>query len=157
MPLRARRAKQQVASISSATSSSLALVYDYIKQRILSLKYPPGMNLAEVDFGAWEGLTIGEARTSHPAELDAWLAAPDSAPPGGESFAQVAGRVQRARDEIVRAHPDNTVLHPPVLRGTGRRPADGHAARGAAIQSPGLTIAARGRGRFRPQCQHRKH
>jgi len=50
MPLRARRAKQQVASISSATSSSLALVYDYIKQRILSLKYPPGMNLAEVDF-----------------------------------------------------------------------------------------------------------
>jgi DNA-binding GntR family transcriptional regulator len=50
MPLRARRAKQQVASISSAKSSSLALVYDYIKQRILSLKYPPGMNLAEVDF-----------------------------------------------------------------------------------------------------------
>ncbi len=50
MPLRARRAKQQVASISSATSSSLALAYDYIKQRILSLKYPPGMNLAEIDF-----------------------------------------------------------------------------------------------------------
>jgi len=50
MPLRARRAKQPVASISSASSSSLALVYDYIKQRILSLQYPPGMNLAEVDF-----------------------------------------------------------------------------------------------------------
>jgi probable phosphoglycerate mutase len=67
-------------------------------------------DLAEVDFGAWEGLTFGEARTSHPAELNAWLAAPDSAPPGGESFAQVADRVQRARKEILAAHAGDTVV-----------------------------------------------
>jgi len=67
-------------------------------------------DLAEVDFGEWEGRTFGEARASHPAELDAWLAAPDTAPPGGESFAQVGERVQRARDEIMRMHAGNTVV-----------------------------------------------
>jgi probable phosphoglycerate mutase len=67
-------------------------------------------DLAEVDFGAWEGATFAEARASHPAEMDAWLAAPDTAPPGGESFAQVAERVQRARDAITREHDGQTVV-----------------------------------------------
>ncbi|HJQ41871.1 MAG TPA: bifunctional RNase H/acid phosphatase [Jatrophihabitantaceae bacterium] len=67
-------------------------------------------DFAEVDFGAWEGLTFGEARRSHPVELGAWLAAPDSAPPGGESFADVARRVRRGRDSVMRNHPDQTVI-----------------------------------------------
>jgi probable phosphoglycerate mutase len=65
---------------------------------------------AEVDFGEWEGLTFSEARRAHPAAHDAWLAAPDSAPPGGESFAEVTRRVQRARDSVVRANPDGSVI-----------------------------------------------
>jgi len=67
-------------------------------------------DLTEADFGTWEGLTFAEARTSHPAELDAWLAAPETAPPGGESFTEVAARVQRARDRLVRDHAGATVL-----------------------------------------------
>ncbi|MBX6748879.1 MAG: bifunctional RNase H/acid phosphatase [Micromonosporaceae bacterium] len=52
--------------------------------------------LTECDFGAWEGLTFAEVRQVWPEELDAWLASPQVAPPGGESFAQVAARVAPA-------------------------------------------------------------
>src|ERR1051326_9036262 len=41
----------------------------------------------ETDFGAWEGLTFAEVRDRWPAEVTAWLADPEVAPPGGESLA----------------------------------------------------------------------
>ncbi len=47
---------------------------------------------------------------SYPAELDAWLASPDVAPPGGESFAAVARRVRRGRESVLAAHPTSTVV-----------------------------------------------
>ena len=50
--------------------------------------------LTECDFGAWEGLTFAEVRQVWPDELDAWLASTQVAPPGGESFAEVAARVR---------------------------------------------------------------
>lgn len=50
--------------------------------------------LTECDFGVWEGLTFAEVRQVWPEELDAWLASTQVAPPGGESFAQVAARVR---------------------------------------------------------------
>src|SRR6185295_9881124 len=34
----------------SRTTTSVLQVYEYIKERILSLEFPPGMNLANVDF-----------------------------------------------------------------------------------------------------------
>ncbi|SHG56035.1 probable phosphoglycerate mutase [Jatrophihabitans endophyticus] len=67
-------------------------------------------DLVETDFGAWEGLTFAEARELDPAALDAWRASPDAAPPGGESFAAVARRVRRAREEVIGAHPGGTVV-----------------------------------------------
>jgi broad specificity phosphatase PhoE/ribonuclease HI len=67
-------------------------------------------DLVETDFGAWEGLTFAEAREIDPEALDAWLASPDIAPPGGESFADVAARVTRARDRLVAAHPERTLV-----------------------------------------------
>lgn len=60
--------------------------------------------LMEVDFGQWEGRTVAEVRETDPAAFDAWRASPDTAPPGGESFAAVTRRVRRARDEILAAH-----------------------------------------------------
>ncbi|MBE1537808.1 bifunctional RNase H/acid phosphatase [Actinomadura algeriensis] len=64
----------------------------------------------ETDFGDWEGLTFAEARDRHPAELRAWLADPEAAPPGGESFAATSRRVRTALDKLkVRAR-HQTVL-----------------------------------------------
>jgi len=61
-------------------------------------------DLIEADFGSWQGLTFAEARERWPDELTAWLASPDAAPPGGESFAMVALRVLAALDRLVESH-----------------------------------------------------
>ncbi|MFB9318366.1 histidine phosphatase family protein, partial [Cryptosporangium minutisporangium] len=67
-------------------------------------------DLVEADFGAWEGLTFSEARRADPAALDAWLASPDVAPPGGESFAQVAERVNAWRERLLAEYAGQTLV-----------------------------------------------
>jgi broad specificity phosphatase PhoE/ribonuclease HI len=52
-------------------------------------------DLIECDFGEWEGLTYAEVRARYGPEQDRWLASTAVAPPGGESFQQVAMRVRR--------------------------------------------------------------
>jgi probable phosphoglycerate mutase len=76
----------------------------------LALPVTTDDDLAELDFGDWEALTFAEARARDAAALDAWSASPDIAPPGGESFAALGRRVRRAREAIVAAHPDATVV-----------------------------------------------
>jgi broad specificity phosphatase PhoE/ribonuclease HI len=76
----------------------------------LGLQITTEDDLVETDFGAWEGLTFAEARAQDPAALDAWLASPDVAPPGGESFAAVARRVRRGRERVLARHPESTVV-----------------------------------------------
>ncbi|MFE1577581.1 bifunctional RNase H/acid phosphatase [Streptomyces fradiae] len=66
--------------------------------------------LRETDFGAWEGLTFAEVRERYPDDLDAWLASPKAAPPGGESFAAVSRRVAATRDRLTERHAGRTVL-----------------------------------------------
>ena len=66
--------------------------------------------IRETDFGAWEGLTFGEAKDRYPAELDAWLASAKVAPPGGESFASVSRRVAASRDQLLARYAGQTVL-----------------------------------------------
>jgi broad specificity phosphatase PhoE/ribonuclease HI len=66
--------------------------------------------LAEMDFGAWEGLTLEDINRSWTAELAAWLADPHTAPPGGESFAEVERRVIEARGAMLGTYRDATVI-----------------------------------------------
>ncbi|MFV2012329.1 MULTISPECIES: bifunctional RNase H/acid phosphatase [unclassified Micromonospora] len=67
-------------------------------------------DLIECDFGEWEGRTFAEVRERWPAELTAWLASTELSPPGGESFAQVAGRVRRVVRELLTAYRGKTVV-----------------------------------------------
>ncbi len=67
-------------------------------------------DLRETDFGHWEGHTFAEIQQKWQDELAAWLADPAMAPPGGESFATTAHRVERARERIVQAHEGKAVL-----------------------------------------------
>lgn len=67
-------------------------------------------DLREADFGAWEGHTFTEVQRRWPAELAAWLADPEVAPPDGESFATTARRVQEAREWLVERYEGRTVL-----------------------------------------------
>jgi probable phosphoglycerate mutase len=66
--------------------------------------------LTELDFGVFEGLTSAEAAAKHPAEYAAWLGSADAAPPGGESFAALTRRLRSARERILAAHPESTVV-----------------------------------------------
>jgi len=67
-------------------------------------------DLVETDFGAWEGLSFAEASAKSPEEMTAWLRDADAAPPGGESFADVAKRVHRALDRLLATYPERTLL-----------------------------------------------
>ena len=49
----------------------------------------------ETDFGAWEGLTFADVRERWPDEMAHWMADPQVAPPGGESFTDVSDAGER--------------------------------------------------------------
>src|SRR5205823_6085851 len=76
--------------------------------------------LTEIDYGGWEGLSPAQARALDPARYDAWEEAPTrTAPPAGETAAQVAERALAAVEEISRRFPEARVLavsHKATLR-----------------------------------------
>src|SRR5256885_7477451 len=76
--------------------------------------------LVEIDYGTWEGLSPAQARDLDPARYDAWEADPaQTAPPAGETAAQVAERAVAAVEEISRRFPEGRVLaisHKATLR-----------------------------------------
>jgi ribonuclease H / adenosylcobalamin/alpha-ribazole phosphatase len=67
-------------------------------------------DLCETDFGEWEGFTLAEIQNRWPDAVVAWQRDPEQAPPGGESFAHTACRVNRACERILRSHLGETVL-----------------------------------------------
>jgi probable phosphoglycerate mutase len=64
----------------------------------------------ETDFGVWEGLTFAEVRERWPSEVTRWLADPEVAPPGGESFVAVSERVTAALHRVLAGREGQTVL-----------------------------------------------
>jgi probable phosphoglycerate mutase len=67
-------------------------------------------DLRETDFGDWEGHTLAEIQQRWPEVAAAWRCDPEQAPPGGESFAGTARRVNRACDRLLREHEGKNVL-----------------------------------------------
>ena len=88
------RARQTADAVAQRTGAPLAVDDD----------------LAETDFGSWEGMSFAEVMARWPAELTAWMADADAVPPGGESFAAVAKRVDAALDRLLSAHQGQTVV-----------------------------------------------
>jgi len=66
--------------------------------------------LAECGFGEWDGLTFAEVQSGWPEHLADWLADPQVAPPGGESFVEVADRSAAVLQRAVEAHSGRQVL-----------------------------------------------
>jgi len=74
---------------------------------------------AEMDFGAWEGLTAAEILRADAARLEAFWRDPRAAtPPGGESFAAFEARVVPALDALKAGSPGRVlvVTHAGVIR-----------------------------------------
>lgn len=98
--------------ISAVVTSPLQRAYDTAAAAAGALGLPVQVDddLIETDFGEWEGLTFLEASQRQPDLHGRWLRDTSLPAPGGESFDEVAHRVQRARDRIVADHGDSTVL-----------------------------------------------
>jgi ribonuclease H / adenosylcobalamin/alpha-ribazole phosphatase len=67
-------------------------------------------DVIECDFGEWEGHTGAEVRARWPEAFEAWQRSTAVAPPGGESFQQVAQRVRRAAVRLGAAYPAAAVV-----------------------------------------------
>jgi ribonuclease H / adenosylcobalamin/alpha-ribazole phosphatase len=81
-----------------------------IAAEVLGLGVEVEEGLRETDFGAWEGHTFAEVQQGWPELARAWLADPAVAPPGGESFADTAARVQQAHARLLARFAGRTVL-----------------------------------------------
>ncbi len=67
-------------------------------------------DLAETDFGDWEGMTFAEVMSRWPEEMRAWMESAEVAPPGGESLAGAARRALSALDRLLAEHGRKTVV-----------------------------------------------
>jgi ribonuclease H / adenosylcobalamin/alpha-ribazole phosphatase len=65
---------------------------------------------AEMEFGAWDGLTFTEVRERRPDEIEAWLGSLDVAPAGGESFREVEKRVLDGLASVLETYAGKTVV-----------------------------------------------
>lgn len=76
--------------------------------------------LCEISFGDWEGLTYEEIHKKWPIEIDTMFDNPDAITmPNGESFKEVQQRGVEALLEIVKNHPNETIVitaHGGILR-----------------------------------------
>ncbi len=102
-----------VSSSAVVVSSPLArcrLTAGAIAQRLGRVPVTVDEALVECDFGAWEGRGFDEVRERWPDELAAWLGSTTVAPPGGESFADVAARVAPAVRRLVEANTGRVVV-----------------------------------------------
>lgn len=73
----------------------------------------------EIAFGKWDGLTFTDVKEKYPEDAQEWLSSTSFAPPGGESYDQVAERIDPAIDALVAAYPEQkicVVTHNVVIR-----------------------------------------
>ena len=67
-------------------------------------------NLREINFGAWEGLNYAAIHSRWPAEMDQLFLTPGEVViPEGETFEALQKRVTNVLQEIIAAHPTETV------------------------------------------------
>ena len=79
--------------------------------KAVSLSPSTLLRLNDIDYGDWQGLTRDQAHARWPAEIDLWYARPDwAAIPNGENLQQVLARAVAALRDILRRHPDETVV-----------------------------------------------
>lgn len=88
------RARRTAEAVADATGAGLLIDED----------------LAETDFGDWEGLTFGEVMKRWPNEMSAWMASADVAPPGGESLSAAARRALTSLDRLLAQHVNATMV-----------------------------------------------
>lgn len=97
-------------------------------------------DLAEQNFGAWQGKTWDQMRELDPVAYDAFWQDPTRArPPGGESFADQIRRTARVIDRMTTEHAGRDIVA--VAHGGTIRAAVAHALSLAPVQGMALTVS----------------
>ncbi|MHB1418792.1 MAG: alpha-ribazole phosphatase [Bacillota bacterium] len=90
-------------SRAKSTAQIIASDFDLEEQVILELK--------EINFGRWEGLTYREINEKFSELAAVWRSKPATVQiPGGESFKEVMDRASLAVEQLVLRHPKETVV-----------------------------------------------
>jgi len=68
-------------------------------------------DIAELDYGRWEGLSMEEIEAKYPGILQRWRTNPvGMRPPGGESIEELADRIARCRRRFCQEHDGRHLL-----------------------------------------------
>jgi len=119
-PLNALGRRQSEELADALSGESLARVYTSPLGRAsqtakivaarLGLDVEPVEPLAEIDVGAWSGLTRDEVAVRFPDEYARWLERSPHGFENGETYEQLAARVVPAIHELAKRHPWETLL-----------------------------------------------
>ncbi len=74
----------------------------------VAIEDEPGF--AEMEFGAWDGLTFDEVADSDRPALERWLGSLEERPGGGESLLMVQDRVLAALERVLARHTGGTIV-----------------------------------------------
>ena len=64
----------------------------------------------ECDFGDWDGLSVDEVKEKWPDEYTSWISSSAFTPPGGESYDDLAARIEPAFDALADKYPGQKVV-----------------------------------------------
>ena len=64
----------------------------------------------ECNFGEWDGLSITEVQEKWPNEYTSWISSSAFTPPGGESYDDLAARIEPAFDALAEKYPNQKVV-----------------------------------------------
>jgi probable phosphoglycerate mutase len=108
--LAARLAGTAFAAVYSSDLQRARLTAE-VAARAIGLPVTLDTRLREIGLGRWEGMLVSDIQAQYPREwaereADPW----HTAPPGGETAASVAARMQAAAAAMAQAHPRGRVL-----------------------------------------------
>ena len=64
----------------------------------------------ECSFGDWDGLSLDEVKEKWPDEYTSWISSSAFTPPGGESYDDLAARIEPAFDALAEKYPGQKVV-----------------------------------------------
>lgn len=104
-----RLAHEKIAAVYASDLSRAFKTAEAIAD-VHGLNVLPMLELREIKFGEWEGLTYEGIKAKWPDLIDRFFTHSDEvAIPGGETFGQLKDRASSAIEQITARHPDQTI------------------------------------------------
>jgi broad specificity phosphatase PhoE len=104
--------------LSSSLSRAMVTAQKIAEACNLTAQAHPG--LMDFNFGAWQGLSVDEARIQWPEQISDWIHTPQELViPGGDTFASVQERALKVINDLSSDHEKDTVVlvsHTVVIR-----------------------------------------